>query len=69
MVAMGNSNTCFLRAIEWSCLVVAINSSKLEGTCTVVYLNEVLKISEIVADITLLLVFVRKTYVAVGVHL
>ena len=30
MVAMGDSNTGFLGAVEWSCLVVAINSSELE---------------------------------------
>ena len=41
VVAMGDSNTGFLGAVEWSCLVVAVNSSKLEGACTVVDLNQV----------------------------
>ena len=65
---MGNSNASFLRGVKWSCLIVAINGPKLEGTCTIIDLNEAGEIGEIITNVTLLLVLVCKTYVAVRVH-
>ena len=66
---MGYSNTGFLRGVKWSCLIVAINGPKLEGTCTIIDLNEVSETFNIVSNVALLLVLVRESHGEVGVHI
>ena len=66
---MGNSNTGFLRGVKWSCLIVAINGSKLERTCTIIDLNQVREALEVVGNIALLLILVSESHVEVGVHI
>ena len=66
---MGNSYTSVLRGIEWRSLIVAINGSKLEGTGTIIDLNQVREALEVVGNIALLLILVSESHVEVGVHI
>ena len=69
MIAMGYSNTSFLGAVKWSRLIVAINGSKLEGSSTVINLNQVSEALEVIGDITLELIFVSESHVEMRVHI
>ena len=62
---MGDSNAGFLRAIEWSSLVMAVNSTELEGASTIIDLNKLSQSIEVIGDISLLLVFVCESHVEV----
>jgi hypothetical protein len=62
---MGNGNAGFLTAIEWSCLVMAIDSTELEGASTIIDLDELSHSIEVVSNISLPLVFICESHVEV----
>ena len=69
MIAMGYSNTSFLGAVKWSRLIVTINGSKLEGSSTVINLNQVSEALEVIGNITLELILVSESHVEMRVHI